>query len=65
MSEQDALEPISEVLAETGGFNYSAWKVTEPDGEVTYQLQLNNVTIHFFQEEWVEFLTLAAMLPKK
>jgi hypothetical protein len=65
MSEQETLEPISEVLAETNGFNYSAWKVTEPDGEVTYQLQLNNVTIHFFEEEWVEFLTLAAMLPKK
>lgn len=37
-------------LVETDdSFFYSA---EEPDGEVTYHLQINNVTIHFFMEEW-------------
>jgi hypothetical protein len=34
------------------------WKAEEPDGEVVYNLQLNNVTVHFFQEEYDEFLDL-------
>lgn len=57
-------EPIAEVLAETGGFNYSVWKTQEPDGEITYQLQLNNVTVHFFEEEWKELLNLIKMVSK-
>ena len=36
-------------LAETE--NMAAWKADEPDGETTYHLQLNNVTVHFYQEE--------------
>lgn len=44
-------------LVETDdSFFYTA---EEPDGEVTYHLQINNVTIHFFMEEWqsaLEFL---------
>lgn len=43
-------------IAETESMG--AWKAEEPDGEVVYNLQLNNVTIHFFQEEWNEFLDL-------
>lgn len=43
-------------LAETE--NMGAWMAEEPDGENVYNLQLNNVTIHFFQEEWDEFLGL-------
>jgi hypothetical protein len=39
--------------------NMTAWKAVEPDGEVIYNLQLNNVTVHFFQEEWDEFIELA------
>jgi hypothetical protein len=31
-----------------------AWKAEEPDGESTYHLALNNVTLHFFTEEWNE-----------
>jgi len=50
-------EPITETLAETE--NYLVWTATEPDGETTYHLELNNVTVHFFQEEWEEFLKLA------
>jgi hypothetical protein len=39
--------------------NYSVWRANEPDEEATYHLELNNVTIHFFQEEWEELLKLA------
>jgi hypothetical protein len=55
MSEDDA-EPKTETLAETD--SYIAWKAVEPDGETTYHLELNNVTLHFFKEEWDEFLEL-------
>lgn len=43
-------------LAETD--NYVAWNAEEPDGETTYHLELNNVTLHFFKEEWEEFIEL-------
>lgn len=46
-------EPITETLAETS--DYIVWKAIEPDGEETYHLELNNVTIHFFKEEWDQF----------
>jgi len=49
-------EPTTENLAETE--NYLAWKAEEPDGETTYHLELNNITLHFFREEWIEFLDL-------
>jgi hypothetical protein len=50
------IEPKTETLAETD--NYVIWKAEEPDGEITYNLQLNNVTVNFFKEEWDEFLQL-------
>ncbi len=53
---KDPLEPSTDVIAETE--NYMAWRAEEPDGEVTYHLELNNVTLHFFEEEWQEFLKL-------
>ena len=53
-------EPETETLAETE--NYLVWKAEEPDGETTYHVELNNVTVHFFQEEWQEFLELARIL---
>lgn len=49
-------EPKTKTLAETD--QYLVWQAEEPDGEVTYHLELNNVTLHFFTEEWVEFLEL-------
>ncbi|NLG98003.1 MAG: hypothetical protein GX491_11640 [Chloroflexi bacterium] len=49
-------EPKTQTIAETD--NYIAWLADEPDGETTYHLELNNVTIHFFKEEWDEFLNL-------
>ena len=45
--------PLTNTLSETS--NYMAWKADEPDGETTYHLELNNITLHFFKEEWVEF----------
>lgn len=53
---KDTPETSTETIAETD--NYMVWKANEPDGEVTYHLELNNVTLHFFQEEWQEFLEL-------
>lgn len=56
----DNQDPLTKTLSETA--NYMAWKADEPDGETTYHLELNNVTLHFFQEEWVEFLDLMSTL---
>jgi hypothetical protein len=53
-------EPVTSTLAETS--NYIAWQSQEPDGETTYHLELNMVTVHFFEEEWREFLDLIGML---
>ena len=55
-------EMKTQTLAETD--NYIAWQAEEPD-EVTYHLELNNVTLHFFTEEWLEFLDLARLLVKE
>ena len=57
---KEAPMPKTEELSETA--NYMAWRAQEPDGEVTYHLQLNNVTVHFFQEEWDEFIELVRAL---
>lgn len=54
--------PDTETIYETD--HYIAWYADEPDGERTYHLELNNVTVHFFSEEWQEFLQLAAALVK-
>ncbi len=48
--------PQTETIAETD--NFLAWKAEEPDGETTYHIELNNVTVHFFEEEWNEFMQL-------
>jgi hypothetical protein len=53
-------EPKTETLAETE--NFLAWKAEEPDGETTYHVEMNNVTVHFFEEEWKEFLQLVQNL---
>lgn len=50
------------VLAETQ--NYMVWTADEPDGETTYNVELSVVTLHFFKEEWEEFLKLIQALPK-
>jgi len=47
-------------LAETD--NFMVWKAEEPDGETTYHIELNSVTMHFFEEEWEEFTKLLKSL---
>jgi hypothetical protein len=49
-------DPTVQVLAESENFN--VWRTQEPDGETTYHLELGLVTVHFFVEEWQEFLKL-------
>lgn len=60
---KDNGEPKTQVIAETD--EYLAWRAEEPDGETTFHLELNNVTLHFFNEEWEEFLKLARALTSK
>lgn len=43
-------------IAETE--NYLVWEVREPDDETTFHVELGAVTLHFFREEWDEFLQL-------
>jgi hypothetical protein len=60
MAKDKSPEPETEVIAETD--NYIAWRADEPDGETSYHLELNNVTLHFFTEEWEEFKQLVKAL---
>jgi len=53
-------EPQTDTLAETD--NYIIWKAEEPDGETTYHIELGDLTLHFFNEEWDEFLQLMRSL---
>jgi hypothetical protein len=46
----------TETLAESE--HYMIWVSEEPDGEIAYHLDLGPVTVHFFREEWEEFLKL-------
>jgi len=57
---ENSNEPKTTTIAETD--NYLAWKAEEPDGETTYHLELNNITLHFFKEEWQEFLDLVDLV---
>jgi hypothetical protein len=59
---KDEPTPDTDTICETD--HYIAWYADEPDGERTYHLELNNVTVHFFAEEWQEFLKLAALVLK-
>ena len=58
----EANEPKTTTLAETN--NYVVWKAEEPDGETTYHVELGNVTLHFFEEEWQELFELLRNLDK-
>ena len=60
MVNDNGQELNTEVIAETE--NFLAWRADEPDEESTYHLELNNLTVHFFSEEWNEFLQLVDML---
>ena len=50
------IDSPSRAIAETD--NYMVWEVREPDGEVIYHVELGALTLHFFHEEWREFLQL-------
>jgi hypothetical protein len=52
----------TDILTETE--NYMVWQAEEPDGEMGYHLELNNVTVHFFEEEWQEFKAMMAEMIK-
>ncbi len=54
---QDSTLP-TKAIAETE--NYIVWEVEEPDGEITYHVELGTATLHFFREEWDEFTKLIA-----
>ena len=58
MSDESKIETTT--LSETS--NYIAWKANEPDGEETFHIELGTVTLHFFAEEWQEFLELVAAI---
>ena len=61
MAEQK--DPKTQDIAQTE--NFLAWRVEEPDGETTFHLDINNVTVHFFKEEWEEFLELMKPLVRE
>jgi hypothetical protein len=64
MSEQQEEQGLTtETIGETD--NFLAWRADEPDQESTYHLELNNLTVHFFEEEWQEFLDLVQTLDSK
>lgn len=44
------------VLSETD--NYVIYTADEFDGETTYHVELDKVTLHFFKEEFEEFVRL-------
>ena len=56
MREAPLADTTIQILAETD--NYSIWQADEPDGEVTYHLELGNVTVHLFVEELREVVAL-------
>ncbi len=56
MDNADDVNIAVETLAETE--RYTIWRAREPDGEIQYHLDVENVTLHFFQEEWDELIDL-------
>lgn len=54
MSDENPIEV--EPLVETE--NYAVLRAKGEEGEVVYHVELFNVTLHFFEEEWQEFVKL-------
>ncbi len=52
----DDMDIPTETLSETE--HYMIWASEEPDGETVYHIDLGLATIHFFAEEFEEFLSL-------
>jgi hypothetical protein len=53
-------DPEITILAETESF--SVWQSDEPDGEVTYHLELGGITVHLFREELQEVVDLVRQI---
>lgn len=53
-------EIMTNNIAETP--NFIIWSAQEADGEETFHIELGLATIHFFKEEWEEFLDLIKSL---
>ncbi|MDX9956536.1 MAG: hypothetical protein RBT75_20735 [Anaerolineae bacterium] len=49
-------EPTVEILAETEEF--AVLMTRDEAGDVIYHVELGNATLHFFGEEWDEFVDL-------
>jgi hypothetical protein len=62
MASKSEPEIKTTLIAETP--NYVIYTAEEPDGETTYNVELGTVTLHFFKEEWEEFLHLMHALPE-
>lgn len=52
MDDEVRIEPLVETE------NYEVVRVTDPEGQVVYHLDLFNLTIRFFEDEWDEFVGL-------
>ncbi len=52
--DDNALQPTT--IAETD--NYLIWTAKDNEGETTYNIELGNVTLHLFREEWEELIKL-------
>lgn len=50
----DELQPLVETE------NYAVFRSVDEEGEVVYHVELFNLTLHFFEEEWAEFTALIA-----
>mgnify|MGYP001166053639 CR=1 FL=1 len=55
-------EVVTTTLAETD--EYLAWKAEEAGDMITYFLQINNITINFYEQEWDEFMKFVKILAK-
>ena len=49
-------DDATNVLAETD--NFVIYTAEEFDGETTYHIELDKITLHFFKEEFDEFVRL-------
>ena len=58
------MEPEIKTTTLAESDEYLAWKADEPDGETTYYLQMNQVTINFFEDEWKIFMEFLRTLVK-
>jgi hypothetical protein len=52
-----------EPLAETE--NFMVYKTEDEEGETVYHVEVFNITLHFYQEEWDEFAALIHAIPLK